>query len=57
MNIQVNLWTIIIVIIVGLYDLACAFNRRGKKSAKAYAILGLIFVIGGLIGLVWSLVK
>lgn len=55
--VQVSWWTLVIVIIVGLYDLACAYNRRGKKAAKAYAFLGVIFTLAGIIGLIWVLVK
>lgn len=52
MNFQVNIFTAIIVLIVGLYDLSYAFNRRrqpnNKKGIKAFTILGIIFTIGGI---------
>ncbi|RMC23979.1 MULTISPECIES: DUF308 domain-containing protein [unclassified Lactobacillus] len=49
MNFKVNVYTAIIVLIVGLYDLAYAFNRRQNHSRgnKAFMILGLIFTVAG----------
>lgn len=59
MNFQVNIFTAIIVIIVGLYDLAYSFNRRhqpnNKAGIKAFAILGIIFTIGGIVMLIMCL--
>lgn len=55
--VKVSVWTLVLVIIVGFYDLACAFNRRGQRSSKPYAVLGLIFIIGGIGGLIWVLLK
>ncbi|MDK7883115.1 hypothetical protein G6Z84_06145 [Lactobacillus iners] len=56
---KVSIWTAIIVIIVGLYDLAYAFNRRQYLQDKSscfkkrrmgiigFIILGIIFVLLG----------
>ncbi|EFO70464.1 MAG: hypothetical protein N5840_05650 [Lactobacillus iners] len=56
---KVSIWTAIIVIIVGLYDLAYAFNRRQDLHDKSscfkkrrmgiigFIILGIIFVLLG----------
>ncbi|RMC38431.1 MULTISPECIES: hypothetical protein [unclassified Lactobacillus] len=60
MNFQVNLFTAIIVLIVGLYDMAYAFNRKRYKQSKGYnafMILGLIFTISGIILLIMHWVK
>lgn len=59
MNFQVNVITAIIVIIVGIYDLSYAYNRRNqpnnKAGIKAFAILGFIFTIGGVVLLIMRL--
>lgn len=59
MDFQTNIFTAIIVIIVGLYDLGYAFNRRKKQNnsggTKAFMILGVIFTIGGIILLITRL--
>ncbi|GFZ27588.1 hypothetical protein [Lactobacillus corticis] len=51
-----NLFTAIIVLIVGLYDLAYAFNRRSQPGKKTgvigFAILGVLFTVGGIVMLV-----
>lgn len=50
MNIKVNLFTAIIVLIVGLYDMAYAFNRRYKNQGHGFGpfmILGIVFTIFG----------
>lgn len=55
MNFQANLFTAIIVLIVGLYDLGYAWNRRKQKNKRgvtAFAILGVIFTIGGIVLLI-----
>lgn len=55
MSFQVNLFTAIIVLIVGLYDIAYAINRRkqpNKRSVYAYTILGIIFTITGIVLLI-----
>ncbi|WEV70542.1 hypothetical protein OZY43_06260 [Lactobacillus sp. ESL0785] len=52
---RVSIFTAIIVLIVGLYDLAYAFNRRQQAhhgGIKAFMILGVIFTIGGLVLLI-----
>ena len=51
---KVSIWTAIIVIIVGLYDLAYAFNRRqdlqDKSSCFKKRRMGIIgFIILGII--------
>lgn len=51
MKLGVSLFTIIIVIIVGLYDMAYAFNRRYKNHGQSFwpfMILGIIFTIFGI---------
>ncbi len=51
MNLQVNLFTAIIVLIVGLYDMSYAFNRRHKNQGRGYGsfmVLGIIFTIFGI---------
>ena len=60
MNFEVNIFTSIVVLIVCLYDIALAINRRNqpqKKSVWAYAILGIIFTIFGIGLLISCLVK
>ena len=61
MNFQVNIFTAIIVIIVGIYDLSYSINRRkqpnNKKGVKAFAVLGTIFTIGGIILLIMCLMN
>ena len=57
---QFDIFTAIIVIIVGLYDISIAINRRHqpqKKAVKAYAVLGVIFTIFGIYLLVSSLIS
>ncbi|WEV41073.1 hypothetical protein OZX56_02415 [Lactobacillus sp. ESL0684] len=52
---KVNIFTAIIVLIVGLYDLSYAYNRRQQKrngAAKAFMWLGIIFTIGGIVMLI-----
>lgn len=50
---KVSIWTAVIVIIVGLYDLAFAFNRRqrprGQGTVRLFYVLGGIFVLGGIV--------
>lgn len=51
MKSEVSLFTTIIVIIVGLYDMAYAFNRRYKNHGKSFwpfMILGVIFTLFGI---------
>lgn len=59
MNFEVNIFTAIIVIIVGLYDLAYAYNRRNqptnRRGIKAFSILGIIFTVAGLVMLIMKL--
>lgn len=61
MNGEVNIFTAIIIIIVGLYDIAIAINRRhqaaNRKGIIAYAVLGSIFLITGLILLITKLIN
>ena len=58
---QANLFTAIIVLIMGLYDMAYAFNRRKQPNNKggiiAFMILGVIFTIGGIVMLIRCLIK
>ena len=57
---QFDIFTAIIVIIVGLYDISIAINRHHqlqKKAVKAYAVLGVIFTIFGIYLLVSSLIS
>lgn len=55
---KINIWVALIVLVVGLWDLYYAYNRyQEKKIAKrgskadtiSFAILGIIFTIGGII--------
>lgn len=59
MNFEANIFTAIIVIIVGLYDLAYAYNRRNQPNnrlgIKAFMILGIIFTVGGIAMLIMKL--
>lgn len=51
MKFEVNIFTAIIVLIVGLYDMAYAFNRRHKNQGHGYGpflVLGIIFTIFGI---------
>lgn len=51
MKFEVSLFTAIIVLIVGLYDMAYAFNRRYKNNGRSFGpfmILGIIFTIFGI---------
>lgn len=51
MSLEVNLFTAIIVLIVGLYDMAYAFNRRYKSKKGGFGpfmVLGIIFTIFGI---------
>lgn len=60
MKVKVDLFTAVIVLIVGVYDLAVAFNRRKqpqKTAVKAYAILGTIFTIFGIGLVIYCLLK
>lgn len=60
MKVEVNLFTAVIVFIVGLYDLAVAINRRHqsqKMAVHAYAVLGIIFTIFGLGLIIYCLIK
>ncbi|MDF7639394.1 DUF308 domain-containing protein [Lactobacillus sp. ESL0791] len=60
MKIETNIFTAIIVLIVGLYDMAYAFNRRRQPNNKqgiwAFMILGVIFTIGGIVLIIMNLV-
>ena len=55
----VNIFTAIIVIIVGLYDLSYVYNRRhqptNKAGLRAFKILGVIFTVGGIVMLIMKL--
>lgn len=59
MNFQSNIFTAIIVIIVGIYDLVYAWNRHKQTnkrgSVKAFTILGVIFTVGGIVLLITRL--
>lgn len=60
MKIQINIFTAVIVLIVGLYDIAVAINRRHqpqKTAVKAYSILGIIFTILGIYLIITCLIK
>ena len=58
---SVNIFTAIIVLIMGLYDMSYAFNRRkqpnNKGGIKAFMILGIIFTIAGIVMIVRCLLK
>ncbi|KRL91184.1 hypothetical protein [Lactobacillus kalixensis] len=58
MGFQVNIFTAIIMLIVGIYDVSYAINRRhqpNKRPIYAYSILGAVFIIGGLVLLILQL--
>ncbi|MDF7682022.1 hypothetical protein PT287_00605 [Lactobacillus sp. ESL0679] len=58
---KVSLFTAIIVLIVGLYDMAYSYNRRRHNQrgggTTAFMILGIIFVIGGIAMMILHWVK
>ncbi|MBL1059175.1 DUF308 domain-containing protein [Lactobacillus sp. A27] len=58
---SVNIFTAIIVLIMGIYDMSYAFNRRkqpnNKGGIKAFMILGIIFTIAGIVIIVRCLLK
>ncbi|EFD99362.1 DUF308 domain-containing protein [Lactobacillus crispatus] len=58
---NVNIFTAIIVLIMGIYDLAYAFNRRkqptNKGGIKAFMILGIIFTIAGIVMIIRVLMR
>ena len=58
---SVNIFTAIIVLIMGIYDMSYAFNRRkqpnNKGGIKAFMILGIIFTIVGIVMIVRCLLK
>ncbi|EEJ71141.1 DUF308 domain-containing protein [Lactobacillus ultunensis] len=58
---SVNIFTAIIVLIMGIYDISYAFNRRkqpnNKGGIRAFMILGLIFTIAGIVMIVRCLLK
>ncbi|WEV36595.1 DUF308 domain-containing protein [Lactobacillus sp. ESL0677] len=57
---KVSLFTAIIVLIVGLYDMAFSYNRRRHNQqggTTVFMILGIIFVIGGIAMMILHWVK
>lgn len=56
---HVSIWTALIVLAVGIYDIAYAFNRRkssnNRLKMRAFVFLGIIFLIGGIIMLIIQL--
>ncbi|MCT7689912.1 MAG: hypothetical protein N5837_01670 [Lactobacillus crispatus] len=58
---NVNIFTAIIVLIMGIYDMSYAFNRRkqptNKGSIRAFMALGIIFTIAGIVMIVRVLMK
>lgn len=58
---SVNIYTAIIVLIMGIYDMSYAFNRRkqpnNKGGIRAFMTLGVIFTIAGIIMVIRSLLK
>ena len=58
---SVNIFTAISVLIMGIYDMSYAFNRRkqpnNKGGIKAFMILGIIFTIAGIVMIVRCLLK
>lgn len=60
MHNQVNLFTAIIVLIVGIYDLSVSYNKKraNKRTAqKGYLILGVTFTLLGIILLILLLTR
>lgn len=58
---NVNIFTAIIVLIMGIYDMSYAFNRRkqptNKGGTRAFMVLGIIFTIAGIVMIVRVLMK
>ena len=58
---SVNIFTAIIVLSMGIYDMSYAFNRRkqpnNKGGIKVFMILGIIFTIAGIVMIVRCLLK
>ncbi len=58
---SVNIFTAIIVLVMGIYDMSYAFNRRkqpnNKGSIRAFMILGVIFTIGGIVMIIRCLIN
>lgn len=58
---NVNIFTAIIVLIMGIYDMSYAFNRRkqptNKGGIRAFMVLGIIFTIAGIVMIVRVLMK
>lgn len=58
---NVNIFTAIIVLIMGIYDVSYAFNRRkqptNKGGIRAFMALGIIFTIAGIVMIVRVLMK
>lgn len=60
MDFKVTIFSAIVMIIVGIYDMSYAYNRRNqptnKGGIKAFSILGIIFTVAGIILLIMKLV-
>ena len=58
---SVNIFTAIIVLVMGIYDMSYAFNRRkqpnNKGGIRAFMILGVIFTIGGIVMFIRCLIN
>lgn len=58
---SVNIFTAIIVLIMGIYDMSYAFNRRkqlnNKGGIRAFMLLGIIFTIAGIVMIIRCLLK
>lgn len=58
---SVNIFTAIIVLVMGIYDMSYAFNRRKQPNNKgvirAFMILGVIFTIGGIVMIIRCLIN
>ena len=58
---SVNIFTAIIVLVMGIYDMSYAFNRRkqpnNKGDIRAFMILGVIFTIGGIVMIIRCLIN
>ncbi|MDO4912577.1 MAG: hypothetical protein Q3960_03365 [Lactobacillus sp.] len=54
-----SLYLFLILVIVGFYDLAIAFNRRNQEkyqfTNRLYTILGVIFILAGILGWIFNL--
>ena len=58
---SVNIFTAIIVLVMGIYDMSYAFNRRKQPNnnggLRALMIVGVIFTISGIVMIIRCLIN